>query len=113
MFNLSKSIVSLFGIGFFPKIPGTIGTFFSILVFYLIFDFISYFYLMLLFILIFLISLKLINIYSKITKSHDSSEIVIDEFLGINFILIFYEYYKFSNEIIMFSLIFIIFRFLL
>lgn len=53
----------------------------------------------------------MINIYSNESENHDSSEIIIDEFLGINFILIFYEYFKFTNDLIMFILIFILFRF--
>ena len=59
----------------------------------------------------FIISIKLIDIYSNFTNKHDQSEIIIDEFLGITFILIFYEYIKFTNDMTMFFLIFLIFRF--
>ena len=49
-------------------------------------------------------------IYSDFVKQQDTSEIVIDEFLGITFILIFYDFVKFTNDILMFFLIFILFR---
>ena len=34
-----------------------------------------------------------------------------DEFLGLYLIVIFYEYYKFTNDLLMFFFIFILFRF--
>jgi len=111
MYKFSKIIISLFGVGFFPWASGTVGSFFSLIFFYLIFDYINLINILFIFLFTFLISIKLINIYSDITKKNDSSEIVIDEFLGITFILIFYNYYKFTNDIVMFLLIFFIFRF--
>ena len=111
MFKLSKFIVSLFGIGFFPIAPGTIASICSIIFFYLIINYISTMYLILLFILLFFISLKLIDIYSSYAKVFDTKEIVIDEFLGIFLIIVFYDYIKFSNQLIMFILIFLLFRF--
>ena len=111
MFKFSKIIISLFGIGFFPWASGTIGTFFSLVFFYMLFKSLSFFILIYIFIGIFIISLKLIKFYSITNKSHDSSEIIIDEFLGINFILIFYDYFKFTNDFSMFIIIFFVFRF--
>ena len=63
------------------------------------------------FLLVFILSIKLITFYSLVRNNHDSSEIVIDEFLGIFFIVIFYKYFNFINSIFMFFLIFVIFRF--
>ena len=111
MFNISKLFVSLFGIGFFPIASGTIGSFFSLLFFYIFYKYLNSVSIILIFFLIFFLSLKFIKIYSKRIKKEDSSEIIIDEFLGINFIIIFYEYIKFTNDIAMFILIFFIFRF--
>ena len=111
MNKISKIIISLFGIGFFPWAPGTIGSFFSITFFYLMIEYLSTFKIIFIFLFIFFISVKLIDEYSNFVNNHDSSEIVIDEFLGINFILIFYEYFKFTNDLTMFLLIFLIFRF--
>ena len=111
MNKFSKIIVSLFGIGFFPWASGTIGSFFSVVFFYLILDYISFLNIIYIFLITFFISIKLIDIYSNFVNNHDPSEIVIDEFLGITFILIFYEYIKFTNDMAMFFLIFLIFRF--
>ncbi len=77
---------TLFGIGFFPKAPGTAGTFFALLI-YLILP--KYFFaeMSYQFILLGILSvLSIISVYF-ITKSeeklgHDSSHIVIDEFIG-------------------------------
>ena len=111
MNKFSKTIISIFGIGFFPWAPGTIGSLFSIIFFYLIFDYLSLINIIFIFILTFLISIKLIDNYSNFVNNHDSSEIVIDEFLGITFILIFYDFFKFTYDIAMFFFIFLLFRF--
>ena len=111
MYNFSKFFISLLGVGFFPFASGTVCSLLSLIFFYFIINLTNFFYLIIFFSIIFLLSIKLINIYSNESENHDSSEIIIDEFLGINFILIFYEYFKFTNDLIMFILIFILFRF--
>ena len=102
---------TLFGIGYSPIAPGTIGSIFSIIFLYFLIKFVSYSFLVIIFLIIFFTSLKLIEKYSNLLKSHDSSTIVIDEFLGIFLIILFYDYLKFSNDFIMFLLILILFRF--
>ena len=102
---------TLFGIGYSPIAPGTIGSIFSIVLLYFLIKFVSYSFLVIIFIIIFITSLKLIEKYSNLLKSHDSSTIVIDEFLGIFLIILFYDYLKFTNDFIMFFLILILFRF--
>ena len=102
---------TLFGIGYSPIAPGTIGSIFSIVFLYFLIKFVSYSFLVIVFLIIFFTSLKLIEKYSILLKSHDSSTIVIDEFLGIFLIILFYDYLKFTNDIIMFLLILILFRF--
>ena len=102
---------TLFGIGYSPIAPGTIGSIFSIVFLYFLIKFVSYSFLVIIFLIIFFTSLKLIEKYSNLLKSHDSSTIVIDEFLGIFLIILFYDYLKFSNDFIMFILILILFRF--
>ena len=111
MNKFSKIIISLFGLGFIPIAPGTFASLFSLIFFYLIYSYLSFIAMILIFFFIFLLSIKLINLYSYDKSDHDSAEIVIDEFLGIFFIVIFYEYFKFTNDKLMFFLIFIIFRF--
>ncbi len=110
---LTDLFISLFYIGYSKKIPGTIASLFSIIILFPVFEYnvISYQLLILIFIIIFLLSLFFINKFSSYTKSHDSSIIVIDEFLGIYFIFIFYDYVYYINSILTVILIFITFRF--
>ena len=111
MYSLSKIFISLLGIGFFPYASGTVGSAISLIFFYLIFDYINLIYTIFIFLFIFIISIKFITIYSIIHNENDASEIVIDEFLGITFILIFYKYYKFTDDMTMFIFIFFLFLF--
>jgi len=111
MINFSKIFVSLLFVGFFPIASGTVGTLASLI---LIFTFINYFSILtiiIFFILVSVASLIFINRYSDTIEKYDASEIVIDEFLGVLFIIIFYNYFKFTNDLNMFILIFILFRF--
>ena len=111
MNKIISIFTTLFGIGYSPIAPGTIGSIFSIVFLYFLIKFVSYSFLVIIFIIIFITSLKLIEKYSNLLKSHDSSTIVIDEFLGIFLIILFYDYLKFTNDFIMFLLILILFRF--
>ena len=111
MYKLAKYFVSLFGIGLFPIAPGSIASFFSIILLYLVKDYLTILISFLLFFILFILSIKFIDIYSKENKSHDSSEIVIDEFLGVYLIMFFYDYIKFTTDLLMILLIFILFRF--
>ena len=111
MIKFSKLIITLFGIGNSSIAPGTIGSLTSLIFFIIFSQYFSSLAILIIFILITLISLKLISIYTQKTKKHDASEIVIDEFIGINFIFIFYEHIVFENKLLFFSAIFISFRF--
>ena len=111
MNKIISIFTTLFGIGYSPIAPGTIGSIFSIVFFYFLIKFVSYSFLVIIFLIILFASLKLIEKYSNLLKSHDSSTIVIDEFLGIFLIILFYDYLKFTNDFIMFLLILILFRF--
>ena len=111
MNKIISIFTTLFGIGYSPIAPGTIGSIFSIVFFYFLIKFVSYSFLVIIFLIILFTSLKLIEKYSNLLKSHDSSTIVIDEFLGIFLIILFYDYLKFANDFIMFLLILILFRF--
>ena len=111
MNKIISIFTTLFGIGYSPIAPGTIGSIFSIIFLYFLIKFVSYSFLVIIFLIIFFTSLKLIEKYSILLKSHDSSTIVIDEFLGIFLIILFYDYLKFANDFIMFLLILILFRF--
>ena len=108
-----KLFVTLFYIGNLKKIPGTFGSLFSLILLFpfFYFKFFSIEVFIFIFVFIFLISLYFIEIYSKILNKHDSNTIVIDEFLGIYLIYLFYEKIYFFNNFFTICLIFIVFRF--
>jgi len=114
MIKLTNLFVSLFYSGYIKTLPsGTFGSFISILILFPLIEFniISLELFILGFIVIFLLSLYFIKVFSSYTQSHDSKIIVIDEFLGIYLILIFYDQIQIINTYISVFLIFIIFRF--
>tara|TARA_A100001015_G_scaffold264_1_gene370 strand:- start:477 stop:953 length:477 start_codon:yes stop_codon:yes gene_type:complete len=114
MIKLTNLFVSLFYSGYIKTLPsGTFGSFISILILFPLIEFniISLELFILGFIIIFLLSLYFIKTFSSYTQSHDSKIIVIDEFLGIYLILIFYDQIQIINTYISVFLIFILFRF--
>ena len=114
MISLTNLFVSLFYSGYIKVLPsGTFGSFISILILFPLIEFniISLELFILGFIVIFLLSLYFIKKFSLKNKSHDSKIIVIDEFLGIYLILIFYDQIQIINTYITFFFIFILFRF--
>ena len=114
MIKLTNLFVSLFYSGYIKSIPsGTFGTFISILILFPLIEFkiISLELFILGFIIIFLLSLYFIKKFSSYTQSHDSKKIVIEEFLGIYLILIFYDQIQIINTYITVFFIFILFRF--
>ena len=113
MINFTNLFVSLFYSGYFKKWPGTFASLISILILYPIIELniFSKNIFIYIFIFIFIISIYFINKFSNFTKTHDSGIIVIDEFLGIYLIFIFYEYIYFINSYITLLLIFVLFRF--
>tara|TARA_B100000674_G_C37637206_1_gene821629 strand:+ start:164 stop:640 length:477 start_codon:yes stop_codon:yes gene_type:complete len=105
--------ISLFYSGYIKKWPGTFASFISICIIFPIveLDLISPNIMIFIFILTFMLSVYCISYFSTYTKTHDSSVIVIDEFLGIYFIFIFYDKVFISNTFLTLFLIFIVFRF--
>ena len=114
MIKLANFFVSLSFAGYIKLIPpGTFASFLSIVILFPIVEYkiISLEIFVAVFIIIFLLSLFFINKFSSHTQSHDSKIIVIDEFLGIYLILIFYNQIKIINPYVTMMLIFILFRF--
>ena len=114
MIKLTSFFVSLFYSGYIKNIPsGTFGSFISIIILFPLIEFkiISLELFILGFIIVFLLSLYFIKKFSFHTQSHDSKIIVIDEFLGIYLIFIFYDQVQIINTYITLFLIFILFRF--
>ena len=113
MRKITNFFVSLFYSGYFKIYPGTFGTFISILILFHIikYKFLSFEIFIIIFLLIFLLSLFFISKFSSYTNSHDSGVIVIDEFLGVYLILIFYDNIFIHSDTLTIILIFVIFRF--
>jgi len=113
MKNFTNIFISLAFVGYIKPIPGTFASLLSILFLFPFFYFkiLSIEFFLLIFILILLISLYLINIYSKQTDTQDSSIIVIDEFIGIFLIFLFYDEIYLYNHFFTIILIFFLFRF--
>ena len=114
MIKLANFFISLSFAGYIKLIPpGTFASFLSIVILFPIVEYkiISLEIFVTVFIVIFLLSLFFINKFSSHTQSHDSKIIVIDEFLGIYLILLFYDQIKIINPYVTMMLIFILFRF--
>ena len=114
MIKLANFFVSLSFAGYIKIIPpGTFASFLSIVILFPIVEYkiISLEIFVVIFFVIFLLSLFFINKFSSHNQSHDSKIIVIDEFLGIYLILIFYDQIKIINPYVTIMLIFILFRF--
>ena len=114
MIKLANFFVSLSFAGYIKIIPpGTFASFLSIVILFPIVEYkiISLEIFIIVFIVIFLLSLFFINKFSSHTQSHDSKIIVIDEFLGIYLILIFYDQIILINPYVTILSVFILFRF--
>lgn len=113
MKKITNLFVSLFYSGYFKIYPGTFGTIISILILFPIFKFkiLSFEIIISVFFFLFFLSLYFIRRFSQFTNSHDSGIIVIDEFIGVYLIFIFYDYIFINNDLITIILIFILFRF--
>lgn len=106
----STLYVTIFNIGNFPFAPGTLGSLFSYIILFFLFNlFDNIIALSLIFLIIFIISIYIINIYINITKKNDPKEVIIDEFLGCFLIYLFI--FNFNNLLYFLILSFIIFRF--
>ena len=112
MINFTNIFVSIFYIGYIRYAPGTWGSLASLGIIFFLFNIIniSLSILIILFVFLFFLSNYLINYFSSITNSHDSKHIVIDEFLGMFFIFLFYDVIFIYNNYITCLLIFVSFR---
>ena len=89
MKNFTKYFATLFGIGFIPPAPGTFGSLFAILIWYVFIDLFSIFYFIALFLFVLSVSFYLTDIYLDNYKKKDPSEVIVDEFLGQSIPLLF------------------------
>jgi phosphatidylglycerophosphatase A len=107
--NLRRFFLTVGFSGLSPKAPGTVGSFVSLFLGLFLLEFLHVSTLFLLALLITVIAIKQIDIYENETKTHDNSEIVIDELAGM-WITLSICGINSSNIVIMASLAFIFFR---
>ena len=89
MNTISKYFVTIFGIGFIPFAPGTLGSIFAIIIWYLSIITLNIYFFYFIFFLVTVLSFKLIETYLVNKKKDDPPEVIIDEFIGQSVPLIF------------------------
>ncbi len=86
MYKLSEYISTLFGIGYFPKAPGTAGTLFAAIVYFILPDQWFYSWQNSILALIAILICSIISVFfiskAEIGLGHDNGKIVLDEFWG-------------------------------
>lgn len=107
--NLRRFFLTVGFSGLSPKAPGTVGSFVSLIIGLFLLEFLHVSTLFLLALLITVIAIKQIDIYENETKTHDNSEIVIDELAGMWIALAICGINS-GNMIIMAPLAFLFFR---
>tara|TARA_B100000700_G_C14565742_1_gene633231 strand:+ start:54 stop:554 length:501 start_codon:yes stop_codon:yes gene_type:complete len=92
--KFGKSILTLFGIGYFKYAPGTAASIVTCALWLVLYSFkINFLLLVFLYLILLFYSIILIDKLSKKFSEVDAKEIVIDEFLGMSLALItFYSY---------------------
>ena len=101
-----KNICTIFGLGNFTKMPGTLGSIAGIFLGFILLSFFPIQLVLVFFIFFLALSLYSVKIYQKEVGKSDKSEIIIDEVLGQLLVLMFIEL-----EFFQFLLAFILFRF--
>ena len=91
--KLNFLFVTMFGIGKFPRIPGSYASLITVILLYLLFHIFSVSADIFLFFLvaIFIISLFAVNLFIKDLSNKDPKEVVIDEFIGQSIPICLYE----------------------
>ena len=104
--KIEKSFLTMFGIGYFTKIPGTLASLVTCFIFYFVWLLCPMIWLLpriqiiLLFYLIFFIYIFFYSSYAinKYFKKKDAKEIVIDEFLGQSMPLMSWYYLIYNSK---------------
>ena len=100
---LIKAFVSVFGIGYIRIAPGTFGSLFAILVWYISIVYLNIYFFYMIIIIVFICSFKAINIYLRNVNKDDPSEVVVDEFIGQSLPLIFLLQFNVYEVLLAFS----------
>ena len=98
-----KAFVSVFGIGYVRIAPGTFGSLFAILVWYISIVYLNIYFFYMIIIIVFICSFKAINIYLRNENKDDPSEVVVDEFIGQSLPLIFLLQFNVYEVLLAFS----------
>ena len=86
-----KNICTVFGLGNFTKMPGTLGSIAGIFLGFILLSFFPIQLVIVFFIFLLALSFYAIKIYQKQVGKSDKSEIIIDEVLGQLLVLMFIE----------------------
>ena len=103
MIFLIKAFVSVFGIGYIRIAPGTFGSLFAILVWYISINYLNIYFFYMVVLIVFICSFKAINIYLRNEDKDDPSEVVVDEFIGQSLPLIFLLQFNVYEVLLAFS----------
>ena len=103
MIFLIKAFVTVFGIGYIRTAPGTFGSLFAILVWYISINYLNIYFFYIIIIIVFICSFKAINIYLRNANKDDPSEVVVDEFIGQSLPLIFLLQFNVYEVLLAFS----------
>ena len=103
---IMKNICTVFGLGNFTKMPGTLGSIAGVFLGFILLSFFPIQLVVVFFIILLALSLYAIKIYQKQVGKSDKAEIIIDEVLGQLLVLMFIEL-----EFLQFFCAFILFRF--
>ena len=103
---IMKNICTVFGLGNFTKMPGTLGSIAGLFLGFILLSFFPIHLIIVFFIFLFALSLYAIKISQKQVGKSDKSEIIIDEVLGQLLVIMFIEL-----EFLQFFCAFILFRF--
>ena len=103
---IMKNICTVFGLGNFTKMPGTLGSIAGAFLGFILLSIFPIQLVIVFFIFLLALSLYAIKIYQKQVGKSDKSEIIIDEVLGQLLVLMFIEL-----EFLQFFFAFILFRF--
>ena len=103
---IMKNICTVFGLGNFTRMPGTLGSIVGVFLGFILLYFFPIQLVIVFFLFLLALSLYAIKIYQKQIGKSDKSEIIIDEVLGQLLVLMFIEL-----EFLQFFYAFILFRF--
>ena len=91
--KINTLFVTMFGLGRIPKIPGTFGSFATVILLYIFFHILdlSSILISVFLIIIFVFSFKAVALHIKDNANKDPKEVVIDEFIGQSIPIYMYE----------------------